>query len=160
MFEQSAQALRNGLLENMVIKRVEKGFALVPAREKVADIPVDHPPCDPGFHREVFYGEVHGNLFLPLLEIQGCNSPWRCARFWHVGVSLMSKCQQFVTRLIPMQNCKAAMHFCAGWVGAQQQLRKIAAKQCGFRARLRYDRGWCWPAGAKRGGRDEWVDRD
>lgn len=68
-FEEGAQVLRNRLVENVIVERVEEVFPVVLAGQKVADIPVDRRHCDPGLRRWAFYGEVHGEVFLPRLEI-------------------------------------------------------------------------------------------
>src|SRR5437879_456099 len=64
---------------------MEEVFPLVPAGQKVADIPVDPRHCDPGLHIhiEVFYGEVHGDVFLLRMGNSPCYIWRRCARFGH-----------------------------------------------------------------------------
>lgn len=64
--------LRNRLVENVIIERMEKVFPIVLAIEKVADIPVDQRHCNLRLHRAVFYGEIHGEVFLRRLEIRRC----------------------------------------------------------------------------------------
>ncbi len=79
--QEGTQALRNRLVENVIIERVEEVRAIGFAGKKVADIAVDRGDCDPGLRPKAFCGAVHGELLVPQLGIDIWNE---CAPFGHV----------------------------------------------------------------------------
>jgi hypothetical protein len=67
-FQERKQALRNRLVEEVIIERMKKVLAIGIAGKKVANIAVDRGNCDRGLYRKAFYGEMHGGgLLLRLL---------------------------------------------------------------------------------------------
>ena len=72
--EHGAQALRDRLIENPIIERMEEGFPIALSGKKVPNIAIDRRGSrDLGLHREAFYGEAHGEVFLRQPEICLCH---------------------------------------------------------------------------------------
>jgi hypothetical protein len=96
VFEQGAQALRNRLVEDVIIERMEDVLPIALAGKKVADIFVDRRWRDPVPRREAFLGDADGHDLFPAPGDLSLSHLEPVHRVW-LRVQLMAKCQQFVT---------------------------------------------------------------
>ena len=67
--QDGAQPLRHRLVEDVIIERVEEVFSIGVAGKKIANIAVDRRRRYLGLQRNAFYGEVHGELLVPKLDV-------------------------------------------------------------------------------------------